>query len=121
MTKQQQFSAVQKQSMKHTLFVASSDLNHALQPMVNELICCDVPKEKILTLVGIAAQRSLYLKMTDVAADRGEDLPVYKEATGTPMRRMVDREAVRCAERLYKDTLIVFPERVASIFERTEV
>jgi hypothetical protein len=117
MPKQSQFSA---KSLKHTLFVASNDLNFALQPMVNELICCDVPKEKILTLVGTAAQRSLYLKMTDLAADRGEDLPVYKEAKGTPMRRLVDAEALRCATRLYKDTLIVFPERIASIFERRD-
>jgi hypothetical protein len=43
--------------MRHTLFVASADLNHALQPMVHQLICCDVPKGKILNLVGTAAQR----------------------------------------------------------------
>lgn len=100
------FTSAQKQSLKHTLFIASSDLNHALQPMVHQLICCDVAKEKILKLVGIAAQRSLYLTVTDVAAGFDIDLPEHNEAAGTVPRRMVDREAVRCAARLYADTLV---------------
>jgi len=101
-----QFTAIQKQSMKHTLFIASSDLNHALQPMVHQLICCDVSKEKILNVVGIAAQRSLYLTVTDVAAGFDLDVLEYNNAAGTVPRRMVDREAKKCAERLYADTLI---------------
>ena len=106
MPTQQQFTAAQKKSLKHSLFVASGDLNHALQPMVHQLICFDATKEKILSSVNTAAQRSLYLKMTDTAAGFDVDLPEYNEANGTVARRMVDREAMRCAARLYADTLI---------------
>jgi hypothetical protein len=100
------FTAVQKQAMKQTLFVASGDLNHALQPLVHQLLCFDATKEKIISSVSAAAQRSLYLKMTDIAAGFDVDLPEYNKAAGTVPRRMVDREAVRCAERLYADTLV---------------
>ena len=106
MSSQARFTAVQKQSMRHTLFIASADLNHALQPLVHQLICCDVAKEKILKIVGIAAQRSLYLTLTDVAAGFDADVLEYNDAAGTVPRRMVDREAVRCAARLYQDTLV---------------
>jgi hypothetical protein len=99
------FTAVQKQAMKQTLFVASGDLNHAL-PLVHQLLCFDATKEKIISSVSAAAQRSLYLKMTDIAAGFDVDLPEYNKAAGTVPRRMVDREAVRWAERLYKDTLV---------------
>jgi hypothetical protein len=100
------FTAAQKQSMRHTLFVASADLNHALQPMVHQLICCDVSKEKILKVVGVAAQRSLYLTVTDITAGFDLDVLEYNDAAGTVPRKMVDREAKRCAARLYADTLI---------------
>jgi hypothetical protein len=106
MPKQQQFTAIQKKSLKQTLFIASGDLNHALQPLVHQLLCFDATKEKIISSVSAAAQRSLYLKMTDIAAGFDLDLPEYNEAVGTMPRRMVDREAVRCAERLYADTLV---------------
>ena len=92
--------------MKQTLFVASGDLNHALQPMVHQLLCFDAPKEKILSSVSAAAQRSLYFTVTDVAAGFDVDLPEYNDAAGSMPRKLVDREAVRCAARLYKDTLI---------------
>jgi hypothetical protein len=104
MPKQQQFSA---KSLKHTLFVASNDLNHALQEMVNQLICFDATKDKILSSVEIAAQRMLYLKITDMAAGFDMDLPEYAQAVGTVVRRMVDAEAKRCAVRLYQDMLIL--------------
>jgi hypothetical protein len=100
------FTAAQKQAMRHTLFVASNDLNFSLQTVVHQLICFDVPKEKIISSVGTAAQRSLYLEMTDAAADFGQHIPEYENAAGTVARRMVDREAKRCAERLYADTLV---------------
>lgn len=100
------FTAAQKKSLKQTLFIASGDLNHALQPMVHQLICFDATKEKIISSVSAAAQRSLYLKMTDAAAGFDVDLPEYNDAAGTVPRKLVDREAVRCAVRLYKDTLI---------------
>jgi hypothetical protein len=106
MPTQQQFSAVQKQALKQTLFIASGDLNHALQEMVNQLICFDAPKEKILSSVTVAAQRLLYLSATDAAAGFDIDLTEYNDAAGTMPRKLVDREAVRCAERLYKYTLI---------------
>ena len=100
------FSATQKRSLKHSLFIASGDLNYALQPLVHQLLCFDATKEKIISSVSAAAQRSLYLKMTDIAAGFDVDLPEYNKAAGTVPRRMVDREAVRWAERLYKDTLV---------------
>jgi hypothetical protein len=106
MPKQQQFSAAQKQAMKHKLFIASGDLNHALQPMVHQLICFDATKEKIISSVSTAAQRMLYLAATDAAAGFDVDIPEYAQADGTVARRMVDAEALRCATRLYVDTLV---------------
>jgi hypothetical protein len=35
------FTAVQKQALKDSLFIASGDLNHALQPMVHQLLSFD--------------------------------------------------------------------------------
>jgi hypothetical protein len=68
--------------MKHSLFVASNDLNHALQPMVHQLLCFDAPKDKIISSVSTAAQRSLYLKITDIAAGFDVDLLPYRLAQG---------------------------------------
>jgi hypothetical protein len=77
MPKQQQFTAVQKKSLKHSLF-ASNDLNFSLQAVVHQLLCFDAPKEKIISSVETAAQRSLYLRMTDVAAGFNIDLLEYE-------------------------------------------
>jgi hypothetical protein len=100
------FTAAQKQAMRHTLFIASADLNHSLEPMVHQLICFDATKAKILASVETAAQRMLYLRITDTAAGFDVDLPEYEKADGTVARRMVDRESKKCAARLYADTLI---------------
>lgn len=100
------FTAAQKQSLKDSLFIASGDLNHALQPVVHQLLCFDAAKHKIISSVTTTAQRMLYLKMTDIAAGFNIDLLEYEKADGTVARRMVDRESKRCAERLYADTLI---------------
>jgi hypothetical protein len=101
-----QFTTAQKKSLKLSLFISSGDLNHALQEMVNQLICFDAPKEKIISSVRIAAQRLLYLSATDAAAGFGQDIPEYAKADGTVARKLVDAEAKRCAVRLYQDTLV---------------
>jgi hypothetical protein len=107
MPQQKQFSAAQEKCLKHSLFVASNDLNFSLQAVVHQLICFDAPKNKIISSVQIAAQRMLYITATDAVAGFDMDLPLYAESPGTAVRRMVDSAAIKCAARLYADTLIL--------------
>jgi hypothetical protein len=49
----------------------------------------------------------LYITATDAVAGFDMDLPLYAESSGTVVRRMVDGAAIKCAARLYADTLIL--------------
>jgi len=95
----------QLKAVKNVLWLASADLDFALQPMCNELICADSPKANILESLTKAGQRSFYLTVTDVAASFGVDIPEYAKSTGR-VRKLVDAEAAQFATRLYDCTLV---------------
>jgi hypothetical protein len=74
---------------------------------VHQLICFGAPKNKIISSVEIAAQRMLYITTADPVAGFDMDLQLYAESSGTVVRRMLNRAAIKCAARLYADTLIL--------------
>ena len=49
----------------------------------------------------------LYITTTDPVAGFDMDLQLYAESSGTVVRRMLNRAAIKCAARLYADTLIL--------------
>ncbi len=96
----------QLKAVKSALWLTSADLEHALEPVCNELLCFDAPKVNVLASLNKSGQRALYLTATDVAASLGVDLPEYAKADGTAARKLVDAEAWRFAGRLYDATLV---------------
>jgi len=96
----------QLKAVKGVLWMASADLEFALEPVCNALLCFDAPKVNVLASLNKSGQRALYLTATDAAASFGIDLPEYAKAEGTAARKLVDAESLRFATRLYDATLV---------------
>lgn len=94
---------VQQKAIKQTITAASDDLQHVTEFLVAELHTAHVAERIIAQAVQSAAQRHLWLAVSDKAYSAfGLDLPEYSKAAGTAARQFVDAAAGRFATRLAK-------------------
>ena len=98
--KTQAVTAAQIKQLKRTIHVAASDVGYTTEFMVAELKTARVAKSVIRTAVKTAAQRGIWLAVSDAAHRAfGLDLPEYAKATGR-VRTLVDRSAARLSSQL---------------------
>jgi hypothetical protein len=94
-------NAAQIKQLKSTIRSASDDLEHVTEFLVAELHSAHVAEGIIGRAVQSAAQRHLWLAVSDHAyRDFGLDMPEYRKAGGTRARQLVDASAVRFTQRL---------------------